>query len=207
MFTALGAGFLTGLSLIAAIGAQNAFVLRQGLRQEFVGMVVLTCAISDAVLIVAGVAGFGAVSARLPWLVPVMLWGGVAFLLAYGALRFRSAWRGGGALVAAQSGPVSRRRVLALCLLMTWANPHVYLDTLALIGAVSVGYGDLAPVFGAGAVAASFVFFTTLGYGARLLQPVFASPRAWVMLEIGIGLIMWAIAAGLVRQALQGGFG
>jgi L-lysine exporter family protein LysE/ArgO len=207
MFMALGAGFLTGLSLIAAIGAQNAFVLRQGLRREFVGMVVLTCALSDALLIVAGVAGFGAVSARLPWLVPVMLWGGVLFLLAYGALRFRSAWRGGGALLAANAGPASRRRVLAICLLMTWANPHVYLDTLALIGAISVGYGALAWVFGLGAVVASFVFFASLGYGARLLQPLFANPRAWVVLEIGIGVVMWAIAAGLVRQALSGGLG
>ncbi len=197
------AGFLSGLSLIAAIGAQNAFVLRQGLRREHVGAVVLACALSDALLIAAGVAGFAAIARALPWFPVAMLWGGVAFLTVYGALRFRAAWRGGEALLPAASPRASLGRVLAVCLLLTWANPHVYLDTLALLGALSIQYAPQQWSFGAGAILASFAFFAALGYGARLLAPFLARPRAWVVLEVLIGLLMWAIALGLVlRQPL-----
>jgi len=202
MFTAALAGFLTGLSLIAAIGAQNAFVLRQGLRREHVAMVVLICAVSDAVLIVVGVAGFGALSAAHPWVLSAMLWGGVAFLTVYGALRFRTAWRGGAALQPARDAPVPLARVVLICLTLTWANPHVYLDTVALLGAISAQYAPAERAFGAGAVLASFTFFAALGYGARLLAPVFARPRAWVVLEVVIGLVMWAIAASLVLRQI-----
>ena len=195
-------GFLTGLSLIAAIGAQNAFVLRQGLKREHVGLVVAICAISDAVLIAAGVAGFSAAVQALPWLLPVMLWGGVAFLLAYGALRFRAALRGGAALAAAAQTPASMRRVALTALALTWLNPHVYLDTLALLGALSTQHAPQEWVFGAGAMLASLTFFGALGYGARFLAPILARPRAWVVVEILIGAIMWAIAAKLVAQAL-----
>lgn len=197
MITALIAGFFVSLSLIAAIGAQNAFVLRQGIRREHIGPVVLICASSDAVLMTAGVAGFGVITTRMPWFGDVMLWGGVAFLLVYGGLRFRAAWAGGEALVPARSGPASLGKVLATCLLMTWANPHVYLDTLVLVGALSAQYAPYGMAFGVGAVAASACFFTALGYGARLLAPVMARPRSWVILEVIIGLMMWAIAAGL----------
>lgn len=191
-------GFLTGISLIAAIGAQNAFVLRQGLRREHVAAVVLACALSDALLVTAGVAGFGAVSGAVPWLADVMLWAGVAFLVVYGALRFRAAWAGGEALMPApgQSAPLGA--VLATCLLLTWANPHVYLDTVVLIGSISAQHGENAPGFGLGAATASFVFFGALGFGARLLAPVFANPRAWVVLEVIVGFTMWTLAAGLV---------
>ncbi len=134
MLEAALTGFLTGLSLILAIGAQNAFVLRQGLRGEHVGPVVAVCALSDAVLIGVGVAGFGAVSAALPWLAEAMRWAGVAFLLVYGALRFRAAARGGAALVPAAGKAASRGRVLGTCLVLTWANPHVWLDTVVLLG-------------------------------------------------------------------------
>ncbi len=198
MIGALVAGFFVSLSLIAAIGAQNAFVLRQGIRREHVGWVVLACAISDAVLIAAGVAGFGAVSARVPWVGDVMRWGGVLFLLVYGALRFRAAWQGGEALRPASNAPAALGRVLATCLLLTWANPHVYLDTLVLLGAVSAQYAPHGRAFGVGAVAASACFFAALGYGARLLAPVMARPRAWVVLEVLVGLTMWTIAAALV---------
>ncbi len=191
------AGFLTGLSLIAAIGAQNAFVLRQGLRREHVGWVVAVCAGSDAVLIAAGVGGFAAVTARVPWLGPTMLWAGVAFLVAYGALRLRAAWRGGAGLVPAAGLPAPLGRTLATCLLFTWANPHVWLDTLVLLGGVAGAHAPWRGAFAAGAMAASFVFFAALGYGARLLAPLLARPRAWVWLEAGIGLMMWAIAAVL----------
>lgn len=201
MIGALVSGYFVALGLIAAIGAQNAFVLRQGIRQEHIGWVVLVCAGSDAVLMSAGVAGFSTISARLPWFGDVMLWGGVAFLLSYGALRFRAAWAGGEALVPAQSAPVALRKVLMTCLLMTWANPHVYLDTLVLVGALSAQYAPYNAAFGVGAVMASASFFTALGYGARLLAPVMARPRSWVVLEVIIGLMMWGIAAGLVIRA------
>ena len=190
-------GYLVAISLILAIGAQNAFVLRQGLRREHVGAVVLTCALSDAVLMAAGVAGFGVVSARLPWFGEAMRWGGVAFLLAYGALRFRAALRGGEALKPAPGGSVSLGKVITTCLILTWANPHVYLDTVVLIGSISAQYAPHQAVFAVAAAAGSASFFLALGYGARLLAPVFANPQAWVVLELVVGITMWAIAAGL----------
>lgn len=192
-------GYLVALSLILAIGAQNAFVLRQGLRREHVGPVVAVCALSDAVLIGAGVAGFGSLSAALPWFGEAMRWLGVGFLLVYGGLRFRAALRGGEALrpSGAGAGAASLKAVLGTCLLLTWANPHVYLDTLVLIGSISAQYAPHQGVFGVAAACASLSFFMALGFGARLLAPVFARPAAWVWLEVGVGVTMWAIAAGL----------
>ena len=197
MVQAILQGFLTGLSLIVAIGAQNAFVLRQGIRREHVGVVVLVCAVSDALLIAAGVAGFGAVTGALPGLVGVMRWLGVGFLLVYGALRFRAAWAGGEALSPADGAAAPLGRVLATCLLLTWANPHVYLDTVVLLGSISTHYAPFQVWLGLGAAGASFSFFAALGYGARLLAPVFADPRAWVVLEVVVGATMWVIAAVL----------
>jgi L-lysine exporter family protein LysE/ArgO len=191
------AGFLTGLSLILAIGAQNAFVLRQGLRREHVAAVVAVCALSDAVLIAAGVTGFGLLAARLPGLGEGMRWAGVAFLLAYGALRFRAALQGGEALRPAEGAGAPLGRVLATCLLLTWANPHVYLDTVVLLGSIAAQYDPHRAAFGLGAMLASGVFFSALGFGARLMAPVFARPAAWVVLEVVVGLTMWVIAAGL----------
>ncbi|MES2665074.1 MAG: LysE/ArgO family amino acid transporter [Pseudomonadota bacterium] len=197
MFEAAVSGWLVAISLIAAIGAQNAFVLRQGLRREHVLAVVLTCAVSDAILIAAGVAGFGAVSAAVPWIGDAMRWLGVAFLAVYGALRFRAAWRGGAALMPGGGGAVPLRRVIGTVLVLTWANPHVYLDTVVLIGSISAQYAPHTAVFGMAAAVGSFSFFLALGYGARLLAPVMAKPRAWVVLEVIVGCTMWAIAAGL----------
>lgn len=205
MLSASIAGFMSSLVLIAAIGAQNAFVLRQGIKREHVGLVVLLCAGSDIVLIAAGVAGFSAVAEQVPWLMPVMLWGGVAFLLVYGALRFHAAWRGDTALTADRTAPTSRKRVALTVLALTWLNPHVYVDTLALLGALSAQYAPFEFGFGLGAAVASAVFFATLGYGARVLAPWLARPNAWVVLEIVIGVIMWAIAGSLAWQAMNGG--
>lgn len=193
------AGFALGFSLILAIGAQNAFVLRQGLRREHVLAVCLTCAVSDALLIAAGVAGFGALAQAVPWFSSAMRWGGALFLLAYGALALRSAWRGGARLSGDGAAETRLPRVLLTVLAFTWLNPHVYLDTVVLIGSVSAQSGNRL-LFGLGAVAASFVFFFTLGYGARLLAPVFARPRAWQAFDAGIGLVMWAIALKLVTM-------
>lgn len=189
-------GFTLGLSLILAIGAQNAFVLRQGLRGQHVLAVVLTCAVSDAILIVAGVTGFGVLVEAAPWIVPVFRWGGAAFLIAYGARAAWSAWQGTGALEAgAEAG--SLRRAVATCLALTWLNPHVYLDTLVLLGSISTQAAS-PTLFGVGAVTASFVFFFSLGYGAALLRPVFAAPSSWRVLDGVIAVVMWAIAAKLI---------
>ncbi len=192
-------GYLTGLSLIVAIGAQNAFVLRQGLVRQHVLALVLLCALSDAVLVAAGVAGFGVVTARFPALPQLMTLAGAAFLIVYGALRLHAAWRGNYALELATEGR-ALWPTLAIGAAFTWANPHVWLDTLGLIGAVSTRFaapGDKA-TFAAGAIAASFSFFFALGYGARLLAPVMQSARAWRWLDVGIALVMWALAAGLL---------
>ncbi len=197
MGNAAVSGFLVSLSLILAIGAQNAFVLRQGIRREHVFAVVAVCALSDAMLIAAGVTGFGFASARLPWLGMAMRWAGVAFLVVYGALRFRAAARGGEALMPAPGVSPPLGRVLATCLTLTWANPHVYLDTVVLLGSIAAQYSPHKLAFGIGAASGSLVFFSALGFGARLLAPVFARPRAWVVLEIMVGLTMWALALGL----------
>ncbi len=198
MIAAAAAGFATGLSLILAIGAQNAFVLRQGLRREHVGAVVAVCALSDAMLITAGVLGFGALAERAPWLDPVFRYGGAAFLIVYGGLALRNAWAGDAALRAADGqGAQPLGRVLAVCLALTWGNPHVYLDTLVLMGAVSAEW-QAKGAFAAGGVAASLTFFAALGYGARVLAPLFARPAAWRVLDVAVAAVMWAIAARLI---------
>lgn len=199
MLSAVLSGFFTGLSFILAIGAQNAFVLRQGLRREYVALVVAICAISDTVLILAGVVFLGALLPSIPWLSEAMRWVGAMFLLVYGALRFRAAWQGGEALKPLGDDASSVIRVATTCLLLTWANPHVYLDTVVLIGSISAQYAPHELLFGVSAAFASIVFFIALGFGARLLAPLFASARAWVVLEVLIGLVMWTIAYALVR--------
>ncbi|HEV2566889.1 MAG TPA: LysE/ArgO family amino acid transporter [Microvirga sp.] len=197
MTAPLLAGFLLGLSLILPIGAQNAFVLRIGLRGEHVLAVCLTCAISDAVLILAGVSGFAELSARVPWAETVLRYGGAAFLLAYGARSFMAAF-GSAYLRPAEAAPDSLGRVVLTCLAFTWLNPHVYLDTVVLIGSISTQFDEGRGLFAAGAMTASFVFFFSLGFGARLLKPLFAQPVTWRLLDVAIGLIMWATAARLL---------
>ena len=197
MFEAAAAGFLLGFSLIMAIGAQNAFVLRQGLRGEYVLPLVLTCAFSDAVLIIAGVAGFGVLVEAYPSAVDLARWGGAAFLVVYGTMSFRAAMRGGEALEENGRKAGSLKAAVATCLVLTWANPHVYLDTVVLLGGISSQYA-MQWAFGIGAVVSSFAFFFSLGFGARLLRPLFTSARAWQVLDVIVGLTMWAIAAKLL---------
>ncbi len=196
-------GFFTGLSLILAIGAQNAFVLRQGLLRQHVFALALFCAASDAALIAAGVAGFDALTARWPGLPLIMSLSGAVFLIGYGVTRLYAAWKGGHRLGEARAAQ-SLRRTLAIAAAFTWLNPHVYLDTLGLIGAISTGFapGVERVAFAAGAVTASFSFFFGLAYGARLLAPVMRSKRAWRLLDAGIGLTMLSIAAKLVIAVL-----
>lgn len=197
MITSFLPGFVLSLTLILAIGAQNAFILRQGLRHEHVFWVCLTCAVSDALLIAAGVAGFGALAEAVPWFESAMRYGGSAFLIWYGFQNALSAWRGGAALEAKGQGSQSLGRTILTLLALTWLNPHVYLDTVVLLGSISAQYPDRL-AFGVGAVTASFVFFFALGYGARLLSPLFAKPRSWQVLDVIIALTMWAIAAKLL---------
>ena len=198
MLSAFFPGLLLGLSLIVAIGAQNAFVLRQGLRGEHVLAVCLTCAASDALLILVGVGGFAQASNWVPWLETATRYAGAAFLLVYGLRSFWAAARSGGALAPADTVPVSLGATLATCLALTWLNPHVYLDTVVLLGSVSTQFAANKGLFAAGAMTASFVFFFSLGYGARLLRPVFARPGAWRVLELGIGIVMCTISVALV---------
>ncbi len=197
MTAAAFAGFRLSLALILAIGAQNAFVLRQGLRREHVFAVCLFCAVSDAVLIAAGVAGLAILRDAAPWVAPAMRWGGVAFLLWYGARSFHSAWRGGAVLAARQDGSAGLWPTLGTAALLTWANPHVYLDTVVLIGSVAAQFPGRAAAFGLGAMAGSLVFFFSLGYGARALAPMFRRPVAWRVLDALVGATMWSVAAGL----------
>jgi L-lysine exporter family protein LysE/ArgO len=199
-------GFFLGLSLIVAIGAQNAFVLRQGLRREHVLAVVAICALSDLVLIVLGIAGAGIVFEQLPWLVEVVRWVGAAFLVTYGALAARRAIRPSPqALVSDQrTGGTPLLTAVATCLALTWLNPHVYLDTLVLLGSVGSTHGDARWAFGAGAGVASILWFAALGFGARMLAPLFARPLAWRILDGIIAVVMFAIAIALVLPALFG---
>lgn len=190
------AGFGLGLSLILAIGAQNAFVLRAGLLRRYVFIVCLTCSVSDALLIYLGVSGFGRFVQSVPILIDVMRYGGAMFLFWYGAKSLYSAWRGGMGLNAEGEFSTLPAAVLT-CLALTWLNPHVYLDTVVLLGSIAVQSAQ-PEVFGIGAILASFVFFFSLGYGARLLAPFFARPRAWQVLDIGIAAVMFSIAFGLI---------
>ncbi len=198
MIASFVTGFFLSLSLIVVIGAQNAFVLRQGIRREHVLAVCLTCALSDAVLMSTGVLGFGALAEQAPMLRTIMTFGGAAFLFVYGAMAFWAAWTGKAALKAENGKGDGLWATVAICLALTWGNPHVYLDTLVLLGSVGAAHDGSHVLFAIGAISASFFFFFSLGYGARLLAPYFEQPRAWQILDIGVGCLMWAIAISLL---------
>ncbi|MDP9799512.1 L-lysine exporter family protein LysE/ArgO [Catenuloplanes nepalensis] len=190
------AGFGFSLTLIVAIGAQNAFVLRQGLRREHVLAVVAVCAISDAVLITAGIAGLGALLAEAPAALTAVRWAGAAFLLGYAVLAARRALRPG-TLTPADRPPATLRATLLACLAFTFLNPHVYLDTVVLLGAIA--HQDPNQwLFGTGAAAASAVWFTALGFGAVRLAPLFARPAAWRVVDALIATVMTTLALSLL---------
>jgi L-lysine exporter family protein LysE/ArgO len=196
-FPAALSGFLLGASLIIAIGAQNAFILRQGLLRQHVFVLCLICALSDAVLIAAGVAGLGTLISQSPTLITVVTIGGALFLFSYAIIAFRRAMKPD-VLKAANAGEGSLKAAVAACLAFTFLNPHVYLDTVVLLGSLSARFdGPDRMAYGLGAALASFVWFFGLGYGARLLQPIFAKESAWRMLDILIGLVMAAIGVSL----------
>lgn len=228
MLPPLLAGLGLGFSLIVAIGAQNLFVLRQGMRREHVVLVAAICAISDAALIALGVSGIGLVLSTVPWLIDAVRWAGAAFLVCYGLLAARRAVRPSGNALgtrgAADAGPSpsdspapasaplsgvlpgetrigTRSRVLPValtCLALTWLNPHVYLDTVFLLGAVATTHGDARWVFAAGAMIASVVWFFALALGARYLGRWLGTPRAWRILDAVIAVVMIAMGVSLV---------
>lgn len=199
-FSAYIAGLASGLSLIVAIGAQNAFVLQRGLRGEHVFAVCLACALSDAVLIAAGVAGLQQMLAMAPWLDAALRYVGAAFLVWYGARSLRSALRSQEALVVGTGGAAALGPTLAATLALTWLNPHVYLDTMVLLGTLSTRHPGAEPFFAFGAITGSFAFFFGLGYGTAWLRPLFARPSSWRVLEGVIAAVMWSIALGLLMD-------
>jgi L-lysine exporter family protein LysE/ArgO len=211
---ALLSGLGVCLALIISIGAQNAIVLRQGLRREHVGLVVLVCVVSDVILQTIGVAGVATVVAAHPWLETVGRWVGAVFLVGFAAFSVRRAWRGGGSLEAApvadgadaggsRSGVATRTRssrltTLATILAVTWLNPQALLETTVVLGSIAAPHGEARWWFLAGGIAASTLWFVAFGYGARLLAPLMRTERAWRILDIGIAVVMLVIAVTLV---------
>ncbi|NCT66698.1 MAG: LysE family transporter [Rhodanobacteraceae bacterium] len=198
------AGLAAGAGLIIAIGAQNAFVLRQGLQQRHVGAVVLVCVLADVALILLGVAGMGLAVTSQPGLLQLLRFAGAAFLAAYGALAAARAWRGESGLQPADDAARDRWRVVLACLGFTLLNPHVYLDTVVLLGSLSTRYdGHGRWAFAGGACSASALWFAALGYGARGLLPVFRSPRAWRVFDLLVAVFMLTLAALLVLPSVR----
>jgi L-lysine exporter family protein LysE/ArgO len=191
-------GLLTGLSLIIAIGAQNAYVLRQGLRRSHVGPVVAVCTVSDFVLIVAGVAGIGVIVQHAGWALQAVRWFGVAFLAWYGLMSAWRARRPASSLSAARDDVGGRPAIVRRAMALTWLNPHVYLDTVVLLGSIANTHGHSGRWwFAVGAAVGSTLWFTGLGFGARFAAPLLTTPRAWQVLDLLIAATMLGIAAKL----------
>jgi len=202
--TAYLAGLAAGAGLIIAIGAQNAFVLRQGLQRHFIGSVVAVCILADVGLILLGVAGMGLAVKQHPSLLEWLRYVGAAFLAVYGMLALRRAWQGESGLQPVGNAALSRGRVVLACLAFTLLNPHVYLDTVVLLGSLSTHYaGNARWFFAAGASTASVLWFLSLGYGARLLLPVFRSPLAWRVFDVAVAVFMLTLAVVLLRQSVS----
>ena len=191
-------GFAIGLSLIVAIGAQNAFVLKQGLKKQAVFWVCFVCALSDSILVVLGITGFATVIQLYPELVGFAKWAGAVFLLWYGLQHAIQAFKSNQSLHAGSQNEIQLSKIIIVCLALTWLNPHVYLDTVVLIGSISTQFEQTKLYFTLGVITASWLFFFSLGYGARVLIPVFANPKAWKVLDVVIALIMWSIAISLI---------
>ncbi len=188
-------GFAAGLALIVAIGAQNAYVLRQGLRREHVGAVAAVCLAADIALIAAGTLGIGALVERAPTVLDLLRWAGAAYLVWFAASSFRSAARPGRLT---ETNDRSRGSVVLTAAALTFLNPHVYLDTVVMLGSLANTHGTLRWAFAAGAMAASAVWFTGLGFGARALAGPLGRPTTWRVLDVVIGLVMLGLAVYLV---------
>ena len=186
-------GLLTGLSLIIAIGAQNAFVIRQGLTRKYVLMVILICVLSDWALMAAGVAGLGALILSAKWLLEVVRWFGVLYILWFAYGSFRSAFKND-SLKAGDEKSGTRKQVLLTALAITWLNPHVYLDTVILVGSIANTFTVNAWYFGFGAMTGSLLWFFGLGYGAKAASGIMSKPAFWKWLDLGIAAVMVTIA-------------
>ena len=198
VMTAVLTGLGTGLGLIVAIGAQNAWVLRQGVRREHIGLVIAICALSDLVLITVGTGAIRIVTGLAPWVLEVLRWGGVVYLAVFAVSSFRSALRPG-ALEQSAARPAAS--VAATTLALTWLNPHVYLDTVLMLGTVTNNFGSARWWAAAGASAASVLWFTGLGLGARALSGPLSSPRTWRVADVLVGCVMLGVAAHLALGA------
>ncbi|QKH39648.1 amino acid transporter [Achromobacter pestifer] len=204
MYSAFIFGFATSVGLILAIGPQNAFVLRQGLQKQHVGLVVATCAISDGAMILAGVAGAGHLVQQSPLIMQGLRFGGAAFLACYGVLAARRAWSAKSTLATSSFEERSWRHALLTALAFTFLNPHVYLDTIVLMGTISTGYAGMGKwIFALGASVGSVTWFSLLGFGARLLQPVFSRPISWKILDLFIAALMLSLSALLLLSAIS----
>lgn len=197
MFTFL-TGLGIGFSLILAIGAQNAFVLRQGLKREYVFSVCLICALSDSILIYLGITGFSKIVIEFPLITIFAQYFGAAFLFIYGLKSFYSAFRKNAHLDPSHIEKTNIYRILATCLAFTWLNPHVYLDTVILVGSISTNFINELHLFAMGTILSSWIFFFTLGYGAKFLLPLFQNAVSWKILDFLIGVMMWLIAINLL---------
>lgn len=192
--TGLGVGF----SLILAIGAQNAFVLKQGLKREYVLSVCFICALSDSILIYLGITGFSKIVVEFPLMTIFAQYFGAIFLFIYGLRSFYSAFRKNTRLDPSRIEKANIYRVLGTCLAFTWLNPHVYLDTVVLVGSISTNFTNELHIFAMGAILSSWIFFFSLGYGAKFLLPLFQNSISWKILDFLIGVIMWVIAINLL---------
>jgi L-lysine exporter family protein LysE/ArgO len=195
-------GLLMTAGLIMAIGAQNALVLRQGLMRQHVGPVVTLCTVSDWLLIALGVFGLGSIVQSSPVLLDVFRWGGALFLLVYGSLAARRAWLGPAQTLEASHRGSTLSATLSTTLAMTYLNPHVYLDTVVLLGSVGAQHGDMRPAFTLGAGLASLLWFSLLGYGAAAAAPWLAKPSVWRAIDASVALVMWLVAAQLMLKPL-----
>ncbi|MEG0299657.1 MAG: LysE/ArgO family amino acid transporter [Aurantimicrobium sp.] len=203
LLTAALAGLGFGLSLIVAIGAQNAYVLRQGLRKEHVFVIVAICALSDALLIAVGVAGLGAIIQQLEWLLLLIEVIGGVFLCTYGVMAAKRAWKPEVLNTDTGGKEVSLKVAAGTALALTYLNPHVYLDTVLLLGSVAGTYEADRWWFAAGAMLGSVMWFSTLGFGARLLDPVFKKPSAWRVLDAIIAVVMFTLGMSLLVSFVQ----
>ena len=191
-------GLAVGFSLIIAIGAQNAFILKQGLKKQYVFWLCTICAASDSILILLGVLGFSQVIQSNPAIVDWAKYFGATFLLIYGAQHFIQAFKTSASLLPSENNETQFFKMLFICLALTWLNPHVYLDTVVLMGSISTKFESTALYFASGAITASWVFFFALGFGARFLLPIFQNTTAWKILDFIIALVMWGIAISLL---------
>ncbi len=191
-------GLGIGFSLILAIGVQNAFVLKQGLKQQYVFWVCFICALSDSILIYLGVTGFSKIVVNFPLILIVSKYFGAAFLFFYGLRNFYSAIKSTSSLNPSDIEKDSLLKIIGMCLAFTWLNPHVYLDAIILIGSISVQFSDQLYLFAAGTILASWIFFFSVGYGAKMLLPLFKKATSWKILDVLIGVTMWTIATMLI---------